>query len=198
MTPRRTCIACRHVEARADLVRLVLSPEGEVVVDYQGRLPGRGAWVHCRQACIRTLVQRPATVARALKHRVEVGDLEERIERAVVRAVQDGLSMAAAGAALVGGHDALQRALAEGRVAEVVVAADASERTVADLRGTAGGDVPFTVISASRDALGRRVGQGSRAALGVLAAPASRHLLRQLHRLRDVGYVSRSRSRGDG
>jgi len=198
LTARRTCIACRQVEDRAELVRLVLSPEGEVVVDYRGRLPGRGAWVHCREACIRALVARPAMIARSLGHRARVGDLGERIQGAVLRAAQDGLSMAAAGGALVGGHDALERALVEGRVAEVVVAMDASERTVADLRTVAGEDVPFTVIAASRDALGNRVGQGSRAALGVLSVPASRHLLRQLHRLRDVGYVCGSRSRGDG
>jgi len=198
LKPRRTCIACRQVEERTDLVRLVLSPEHEVVVDYYGRLPGRGAWVHCQHECIEALVRRPATVARALKHQVDVADLGAWIVRAVVRAVEDGLSLAAAGGALVGGHDALERALEEGRIAEVVVASDASERTVGGLRRVAGDDVPFVVLSATREALGTRVGKRSRAALGVLVAPASTHLLRQLHRLRNVGYVSASRSRGDG
>jgi predicted RNA-binding protein YlxR (DUF448 family) len=184
---RRTCVACRQVADRKDLVRLVLSPDREVVVDYYGRLPGRGAWVHCQRECVDALVRKPAAVARALKHRVDLTELGSRLRRAVARAVEDGLSQAAAGGALVGGHDALERALADGRVVELVVASDASARTVADLRRAASDEVRFTVVSATREVLGGRVGQGPRAAVGVVVAPASTHLQRQLHRLRNVG-----------
>jgi hypothetical protein len=45
--PRRTCVVCRAVRAKGDLVRLVRRPDGTVAVDARGHLPGRGAYV-CR------------------------------------------------------------------------------------------------------------------------------------------------------
>ncbi|MBI4729947.1 MAG: YlxR family protein [Acidobacteria bacterium] len=45
----RTCVACRAVRPKQDLVRLARLADGSVVVDARGRLPGRGAYV-CRDA----------------------------------------------------------------------------------------------------------------------------------------------------
>ncbi len=46
--PQRTCVACRTVRAKRELVRIVHTPEGEVVVDEGGKRNGRGAYL-CRQ-----------------------------------------------------------------------------------------------------------------------------------------------------
>jgi uncharacterized protein len=43
--PERTCIACREVRPKRDLVRLVYSPDGVAEVDATGRKPGRGAYL---------------------------------------------------------------------------------------------------------------------------------------------------------
>lgn len=48
--PQRTCVACRQVQAKATLVRLVRTPEG-VFPDEKGKRPGRGAYLHARRAC---------------------------------------------------------------------------------------------------------------------------------------------------
>lgn len=48
--PQRTCIACRTVQAKGTLVRLVRTPEG-VFADPKGKQPGRGAYLHTRRAC---------------------------------------------------------------------------------------------------------------------------------------------------
>ncbi len=53
--PMRTCIACRTEMPRRDLLRIVRSPEGEVKLDFSGKLPGRGAYVCKKEACIRLL-----------------------------------------------------------------------------------------------------------------------------------------------
>ena len=47
--PQRTCIACRDVKDKRDLIRIVRTPEGKVVVDPSGKANGRGAYL-CRQA----------------------------------------------------------------------------------------------------------------------------------------------------
>lgn len=45
--PMRTCIACRQVRAKRDLVRVVHTQANRVQVDPSGKLAGRGAYV-CR------------------------------------------------------------------------------------------------------------------------------------------------------
>lgn len=48
--PQRTCVACRKVEAKGTLVRLVRTLEG-VQVDPKGKMPGRGAYLHANPQC---------------------------------------------------------------------------------------------------------------------------------------------------
>ena len=50
-TPQRTCIGCREREPRSVLVRLVARQQS-AVVDPDGVLPGRGAWLHRRRDCL--------------------------------------------------------------------------------------------------------------------------------------------------
>lgn len=50
--PQRTCIACRRVEGKRGLVRLVRTDAG-VEVDPTGKKAGRGAYLHPYQACWR-------------------------------------------------------------------------------------------------------------------------------------------------
>ena len=113
--------------------------------------------------------------------------LKTAVVQAVSSAAQDGLSMAAAAGALVSGRDRLTRALRDGKVEMVVVAHDASERTVDEYRGAARTGIDVVMLPLDTAALGARVGKGPRAALGVRPISASTHLLRQLRRLRDLG-----------
>ncbi|MEE1931065.1 YlxR family protein [Streptomyces sp. TRM 70351] len=57
--PERTCVGCRERSAKAGLLRVVLV-EGECVPDLRGTLPGRGAYVHPRPACLDLAVRRRA------------------------------------------------------------------------------------------------------------------------------------------
>ena len=45
--PQRTCLACGRKAAKAELLRLSRNQAGEIAIDPQQRLPGRGAYV-CR------------------------------------------------------------------------------------------------------------------------------------------------------
>ena len=46
--PQRTCVACRTVRPKRELVRIVRTPEGAVMVDETSKRSGRGAYL-CRQ-----------------------------------------------------------------------------------------------------------------------------------------------------
>ena len=49
--PQRTCVACRTVRPKRELLRVVRTPEGHVTVDETGKRNGRGAYLCPRNAC---------------------------------------------------------------------------------------------------------------------------------------------------
>lgn len=63
--PQRQCLGCREMKPKAELVRVVRSPEGTVSVDLRGKAPGRGAYV-CRSADCLKKALRSRAVGRAL------------------------------------------------------------------------------------------------------------------------------------
>ncbi len=56
--PMRTCIACRTEKPKYELMRVVKNPEGEIVLDFSGKLNGRGAYVCKDAACVKKLGQK--------------------------------------------------------------------------------------------------------------------------------------------
>ena len=49
--PQRTCIGCRMVKPKRELVRIVRSDAGKVTVDPTGKSPGRGVYICRDKAC---------------------------------------------------------------------------------------------------------------------------------------------------
>ena len=90
------------------------------------------------------------------------------------------LSRVAAAGQVIGGHDKLAAALREGQIACVLVARDAARRTVESLRRAAGPSLPFHPLDDTKDALGDRVGQAPRAAVGFPSSRASAVLEKRL------------------
>ena len=50
--PMRQCLGCRDHKPKKELIRVVRSPEGEISLDFKGKLPGRGAYVCPQVACL--------------------------------------------------------------------------------------------------------------------------------------------------
>lgn len=48
--PQRTCVGCRQVLAKRELIRIVRTPEG-IRIDATGKLNGRGAYLHEQKSC---------------------------------------------------------------------------------------------------------------------------------------------------
>lgn len=51
--PRRQCIGCRESKDKKELIRIVKTPEGEIVIDRTGRKNGRGAYLCDREECLK-------------------------------------------------------------------------------------------------------------------------------------------------
>ncbi|MBI2831816.1 MAG: YlxR family protein [Chloroflexi bacterium] len=49
--PQRTCVACRQVRAKRELIRLVCGGDGSVEIDTGSKKPGRGAYLCHTPGC---------------------------------------------------------------------------------------------------------------------------------------------------
>lgn len=50
--PSRMCIACREMQPKRSLIRVVRNQDGEIFVDETGKAAGRGAYVCNRKECL--------------------------------------------------------------------------------------------------------------------------------------------------
>jgi hypothetical protein len=87
--PMRMCVACREMKPKKELIRVVRTPEGDVIADETGRKNGRGAYLCRSEACLN----------KALKIRA----LDRALEQPLSEAAVDALRQVIAG----GGNEAL-------------------------------------------------------------------------------------------
>lgn len=75
-TPERTCIGCGAKKNKVELIRLVLSSQGQPQIDRDGKSEGRGAYL-CGPGCLKAALKRKA-FSRAFrgKAQVEAGMVE--------------------------------------------------------------------------------------------------------------------------
>jgi uncharacterized protein len=83
--PRRTCVACRTVREKRQLVRVVRSPVGELSVDLRGKAPGRGAYLDADPACLERGL-REGVLARALETDIDESTADRLREELVTAA----------------------------------------------------------------------------------------------------------------
>lgn len=56
--PQRTCIGCGLKTDKNKLIRVVRKPDGDVVIDKTGKIPGRGAYICAKQECLKEAIKR--------------------------------------------------------------------------------------------------------------------------------------------
>jgi uncharacterized protein len=129
--PERKCILSGEVAARDALVRLAISPEGDVLPDAHARAPGRGAWIGVTRPELEAALAKgrlKGALARAFKGAplAVPDDLPDRIEAALTRALCDRLGLEMRAGKLVTGSDRIAEQARAGRIAWLGHAADAS------------------------------------------------------------------------
>ncbi len=72
--PQRTCVACREVRPKSELIRIVRMPSGGIALDETGKKSGRGAYLCATRTCWETALTR-----KRLEHalRTELGAEEK-------------------------------------------------------------------------------------------------------------------------
>ncbi len=53
--PQRTCIACREMQDKKQMLRIVRTASGEILPDRTGKVAGRGAYICDKSDCIQKL-----------------------------------------------------------------------------------------------------------------------------------------------
>lgn len=58
--PMRQCIGCREMKPKSELVRIVRSPDGEILLDLSRKVNGRGAYFCRNRNCLETAFRKRA------------------------------------------------------------------------------------------------------------------------------------------
>lgn len=64
--PQRMCVGCREMKSKRELIRVVRTPEGQILLDATGKKSGRGAYVCPMNVCLEKAIKSKA-LQRALQ-----------------------------------------------------------------------------------------------------------------------------------
>lgn len=125
--PERRCIVTGDTGPKQGLVRFVVGPEGVIVPDVHGKLPGRGMWVTADRAVMERAAK--GQFSRAAKAAVTVpDDLLSQVESGLLRRVLDNLSLARKAGLAIAGFEKVKDWLSKGEARVLLQASDGSGR----------------------------------------------------------------------
>jgi predicted RNA-binding protein YlxR (DUF448 family) len=130
--PERKCILSGAHDARDNLVRIALSPDGEILPDVRAKAPGRGAWIGVARDALEQAQANgklKGALARAFKtNELRIpDDLADRIETALRQVALDRLGLEARAGTLLTGTEKIDVAARKGEVHLLLHAQDAGE-----------------------------------------------------------------------
>jgi predicted RNA-binding protein YlxR (DUF448 family) len=124
----RTCILAREESPRDGLIRLALSPQGEILPDVRAKAPGRGAWIGVNRTELDASAKKlRGALSRAFKtNELRIPeDLGARIAAQLERAFLDRLGLEAKAGYVVIGGERIEKAGRMGKLHLLLHAADA-------------------------------------------------------------------------
>jgi len=187
--PQRTCLGCRQAVDQDQLIRFVRSPDGEIVVDLRGRLPGRGAYLCNSRDCIEAALRR-RQFDRAFRQEcreVSVEQLTIGISRELLAHLGSLLGMARKSAKFIAGSNAVLDALSrKAPLAVVVLAKDISPQIGEKVRHKAALQKIETTNLFDKLELGRILGRAERSVVGLPDGKLAEAFLDDLHRYQDI------------
>jgi uncharacterized protein len=137
-SPERKCILTGRHGERDELIRLAISPDGDVLPDPRARAPGRGAWLGVSRAELETAMGKgklKGALARAFKSappRVP-DDLPAQIDAGLLRTLTDRLGLEMRSGHLILGSERIAEHARGGVLSALYHASDASDGGTAKL-----------------------------------------------------------------
>ena len=189
----RMCAVTRQVRPIDELIRFVVSPQGEVVPDLKRKLPGRGLWISASRQAVAEAVRRNQ-FGKGFKREVRISPtLAADTEALLVRGVIESLAMAAKAGQVVSGfskvEDALQPRQAQNAIRALIHASDGAADGIRKLdalarqkAGVNDESPEFPVVTAlTSEQLDLGLGRSNVIHAALLAGPASKTFLSRCH-----------------
>ena len=193
MTERR-CILSGERTDPEQLIRLAISPDGDVLPDVRARAPGRGAWLGTDRATLERALDNgrlKGALARAFKGETITvpQDLPDRIQAALQDDLLARLGLEARASNLISGSDKIDVAARRGQVRLLLHAADARADGARKLdqawrvgEGREGEDFVGQRLPVDREALSVALGRHNVVHVAVTNAAAADRIARLLGR----------------
>jgi uncharacterized protein len=189
----RMCAVTRLVRPIDELIRFVVSPQGEVIPDLKRKLPGRGLWVSASAQAVAEAVRRNQ-FSKGFKRDVRAAPtLAADTEKLLVRGAIEALAMAAKAGQVISGfgkvEDALRQRQAQAQIGALIHASDGAADGIRKLdavvRQNAGINDEsnrFPVVTAlTSEQLDLALGRSNVVHAALLAGPASKTFLSRSH-----------------
>jgi predicted RNA-binding protein YlxR (DUF448 family) len=189
----RMCAVTREVRPIGELIRFVVSPQGEVIPDLKRKLPGRGLWISASHQAVAEAVKRNQ-FSKGFKRDVRATPaLVANTEALLVRSVTEALAMAAKARQVISGfgkvEDALEQRQNQAQIQALIHASDGAADGIRKLdaivrRNAAnnGESTEFPVVTVLTSAeLDLALGRSNVIHAALLAGPASKTFLSRSH-----------------
>ena len=186
-SPERSCLGCRKVTPKPDLLRFVLAPDLTLFFDIHSKLPGRGAYTCTRRSCLAEALRRNQ-FSRVFKVSVNVGPAESFINDVATRLedrIASYVALANKAGKIISGTDMVEDAIKRNNAGIVIVAADVSFETGQKITTLCARRSIPCCLALTRDRLGALVGKGLRSAVTIQPGGFVAPVLKEIERFRN-------------
>jgi predicted RNA-binding protein YlxR (DUF448 family) len=178
----RRCLVTGDRLPREALLRFVVAPDGDVVADMDGRLPGRGLWLRSRRDMVKTACAGNLFAKASGGRATATADLAERVEERLTRRCLDLIGLARRAGQVATGFEKVRVWLRAGKAGVLLAAADGADGGRAKLRALASGMSVLEAFSGAQ--LGAALGRESAGHVAVARGGLAERLMREVGRLR--------------
>lgn len=191
----RKCIATGEVRETAGMVRFVVGPDGQIVPDIMGKLPGRGIWVTSTRAALEQAIKKGA-FGRSAKAQVTVpDDLIAQVEAGLIRRLVEMIALARKSGDAVTGYEKVKDWLIKDRAEILLQSSDGSERGKSKLSTPMDG---FFIGWLTMDELGQAFGRQTAVHAAIGAGGLAPRVVEEAARLKGLRVSQGGKSRRKG
>ena len=177
----RRCLVTGERLPTEALLRFVVAPDGGVVADVDGRLPGRGLWLRSRHDMVKAACAGNLFAKASGGRATAAADLAERVDALLTRRCLDLIGLARRAGQATTGFEKARAWLRAGKAGVLLAAADGADGGRAKLRALASGVAVLEAFSGAQ--LGGALGRESAGHVAVAPGRLAERLKHEAGRL---------------
>ncbi|MFO7764809.1 MAG: DUF448 domain-containing protein [Pelovirga sp.] len=183
--PQRSCAACRKVADKKDLLRFVLAPDSQVVLDYRQQLPGRGLYTCLNRQCLSQAVKKNSfrRLGDRQQEPISLTQLQAQLQQALQQRITGLIRMARkSGQVITGSNQVLEVMKGKSPPSVIVVAVDISAGMGERIENAADRHKITLARMYDKVSLGQLIGKEERSVVAVINGPLAEALKSELDR----------------